>query len=297
MTSGNLRLIRDVGATRSVSKAAKLNEISQSAASQAIQEVERELGAALFDRSSRPLTVTAAGKLYLEYCREVLHREEELKASLDRLKKERSGTARLAAIYSVGLSEMADIEARFAERFPEAELRVEYLRPERVWETVAEDQADLGLMSYAESSREFVAVPWREEEMVVAVGPDHALAHRESISVAALTGERFIGFDDDLPIQAQVERYLREHKVNVELALHFDNLQMIKEAVAHGAGVSIMPWRVMREELQQGRMVALRLEPPELYRPVRIIHRRRKVFNEVTSGLLALLKEERASPA
>ncbi len=297
MTLTNLRLIRDVASTRSVTKAAKLNEISQSAASQAIQEVEREMGAALFDRSNRPLTVTAAGKLYVEYCREVLHRDEELRASLDRLKKERSGTARLAAIYSVGLSEMAEIEARFAERFPAAELRVEYLRPERVWEAVSEDQADLGLMSYAESSREVVAVPWREEEMVIAVAPDHAWAHRNSISIAALTGERFIGFDDDLPIQTQIERYLREHKVSVELALHFDNLQMIKEAVAHGAGVSIMPLRVMREELQQGRMVALRLKPPELYRPVRIIHRRRKVFNEVTSGLLALLKQEKANAA
>jgi LysR family transcriptional regulator, low CO2-responsive transcriptional regulator len=130
---------------------------------------------------------------------------------------------------------------------------------------------------------------------VIALGPDHALAHRKSVPVAALAGERFIGFDDDLPIQAQIERYLRDHKVTVEPALHFDNLQMIKEAVAHGAGVSIMPLRIMREDLQQGRMVALRLDPPELYRPVRIVHRRRKVFNEVTSGLLALLQEERTS--
>ncbi len=44
-------------------------------------------------------------------------------------------------------------------------------------------------------------------------------------------------------------------------------------------------------------MVALALEPPELYRPVRIIHRRRKVFNEVTSGLLELLQEEKAEAA
>lgn len=297
MTLTNLRLIRDVALSHSVSKAAKLNEISQSAASQAIQEVERALGTTLFDRSRRPLRVTAAGKLYVEYCRDVLRRHEELEAALDRLKHERSGTARLAAIYSVGLSEMSEIKARFAERFPEAELHVEYLRPERVWEAVAEDQADLGLMSYAESSREVVALPWREEEMVIAVGPDHAFAHRRSISVRALAGERFIGFDDDLPIQAQIERYLHDHKVSVEMALHFDNLEMIKTAVAHGAGVSIMPLRVMREDLQQGRMLALRLKPPELYRPVRIVHRRRKVFNEVTSGLLALLQEERANAA
>jgi DNA-binding transcriptional LysR family regulator len=67
---------------------------------------------------------------------------------------------------------------------------------------------------------------------------------------------------------------------------------MIKEAVVHGAGISIMPKRVMREDLAHGRLVALPLRPAELYRPVRIIHRRRKVFSEVTGGLLALLREE-----
>ncbi len=293
----NLRLMRDVAHTRSVSKAAKINEISQSAASQAIQEMERELGSQLFDRSTRPLRLTTAGKLYLEYCRDVLRRQEELQASLERLKKERSGTTRLAAIYSVGLTEMAEIEARFAQRFPQGELHVSYLRPERVWEAVEEDQADLGLMSYAESSREVVALPWREEEMVVAVGPHHPLAGRESICAAVLQGETFIGFDDDLPIQSQIERYLRDHKVSVEMGLHFDNLEMIKEAVAHGAGISIMPRRVMHEDVAQGRMVAMGLDPAELYRPVRIVHRRRKAFNEVTNGLLALLQEEKANAA
>jgi DNA-binding transcriptional LysR family regulator len=288
----NLRLIRDVAHQRSVSKAAKLNGISQSAASQQIQDVEREMGAELFDRTTRPLTLTAAGKLYIEYCRDVLRRHDELHASLDVLQRQRNGTARVAAIYSVGLSEMADIEARFARRFPDARLQVSYLRPERVWEAVVEDEADLGLMSYAESSRDVIALPWREEEMVVAVAPGHPLAHRETIEPGALSGEVFIGFDDDLPIQAHIERYLRDHRAEVSWALRFDNIQMIKEAVVHAAGISIMPQRVMREELAQGRIVALRLDPPELYRPVRIVHRRRKAFNEVTAGLLTLLQEK-----
>jgi len=273
-----------------------MNDLSQSAASQQVQELERSLGVELFDRSTRPLVVTEAGKLYVEYCRDVLRRHDELTASLDRLKPQANGTARIAAIYSVGLSEMSQIEAHFAERFPEAELHVSYLRPERVWQAVEEDQADLGLMSYAESSREIVALPWRDEEMVVAVAPDHRLAKRRSISASALEGEPFIGFDDDLPIEGQIDRYLREHRVTVEKSLHFDNLQMIKEAVAHGAGLSIMPKRVMRDDLAQGRIVALRLNPAELYRPVRIIHRRRKAFNAVTSGLLALLREKQPPP-
>ncbi len=293
MTVENLRLVRDIGSHKSISKAAKLNGFSQSAASQKIQELEKELGVTLFDRRTRPLTVTTGGKLFLEYCRDVLRRREELDAALERLSNAVSGEVRLAAIYSVGLSEMAAIEAAFGARFPQAELYVRYLRPERVIESVREDEADFGLVSYAESSRDVVALPWRDEEMVVAVAPGNGLAdQRRDRSQRNSKGEAFVGFDEDLPIQAHIDRYLREHRVRCDVTLRFDNLQSIKNAVVHGAGISIMPQRVMEEEIAQGRLVALPLDPAELYRPVRIVHRRKKVFNEAARVLLALLQEE-----
>ena len=292
MNAANLRLIRDVAHYRSISKAARLSDLSQSAASQAIQEIERELDIELFDRGTRPLTVTPAGKLYTEYCRDVLRRHDELLAEVNILRKRAHETTRLAAIYSVGLSDMAGIESRFAQLFPEAHLEISYLRPERVWEAVAQDQADLGLVSYAESSREIVVLPWREEEMVVAASPSHPLAAAPSVRVEQLGDQSFVGFDDDLPIQVDIERFLREHRVSVDVVLRFDNIEMIKQAVAHGSGISIMPRRVMRSDLEAGRLKALDFDPPELYRPVRIIHRRRKTFNQVTTGLLELLKHE-----
>jgi DNA-binding transcriptional LysR family regulator len=289
-------LIRDVAHARSISKAAQLSGISQSAASQQIHELEKEIGTLLFDRRTRPLTVTAAGKLYAEYCRDVLRRRDELAVSLARLKGEVNGTVRLASIYSIGLSDMERIEQRFTARFPGAELSVSYLRPERVYEAVERDEADIGLMSYAESSRTLVALPWREEEMVVACAPDHRFAVQDSVSASDLEGEAFVGFDDDLPIQSHISRFLRERKVAVNPVLHFDNLQMIKEAVAHGSGIAIIPRRVMRDELNSGRMLAVPLAPAELYRPVHIVHRRRRTFNDLTRGLLELLREENREP-
>ena len=288
-----LRLVSDVARYQSVTRAARLSLMSQSAASQALREVERDLGIALFDRSTRPLSVTPAGKLYLEYCRDVLQRHEMLQAELDSLRHRASSTVRLAAIYSVGLSDMSLVEERFRQRFPEADLQVQYLRPERVYDAVAKDLADLGLMSYAESCREIVALPWRDEEMVIAVAPDHPLSRLgDGVRIEAIEAAEFVGFDEDLPIQAQIDRYLRDHHVTVSTVLRFDNIEMIKQAVAHGAGISIMPERVLREDLLQGRLMAIRLEPPELFRPVRIVHRRRKAFNDATGGLLELLQED-----
>jgi DNA-binding transcriptional LysR family regulator len=287
------KLFRDIAQSRSVSKGAKLNGISQSAASQHLQDLEEQLGLALLDRTNRPLTVTDGGKLYLDMCRDVLRRQDEFQAALERMKTEVEGTVRVASIYSVGLSEMSQLEQEFSRRYPEAHLEVEYLRPEKVYEAVVTDRADLGLLSYPEATKEVTVLPWREEEMVVAASPYHALAAKSELRPEDLEGLDFVGFDEDLPIRRDIDRFLREHHVQVNLTLHFDNLQMIKEAVAHGEGLSIMPARVMEEEVKQGRLVPIpiSISSLRLYRPVGIVHRRKKRFHRAGQAFLELLRE------
>jgi DNA-binding transcriptional LysR family regulator len=285
------KLFRDIAQTRSVSKGAKLNGISQSAASQHLQDLEEQLGLALLDRTSRPLTVTEGGKLYLDMCRDLLRRQDEFQAALERMKSEVEGTVRVASIYSVGLSEMSKLEQEFSRRYPEAHLEVEYLRPEKVYEAVVTDRADLGLLSYPEATKEVTVLPWRQEEMVVAASPYHPLAEKSEVRPEDLEGLDFVGFDEDLPIRRDIDRFLREHHVEVNLTLHFDNLQMIKEAVAHGEGVSIMPARIMEEEVKQGRLVPIPISSLRLYRPVGIVHRRKKRFHRAGQAFLELLRE------
>ncbi len=270
--------------------------VSQSAASQHVQEVERRLGLSLFDRSKRPLELTAAGKLYSEYCRDVLRREEELSLALESLKGAVESSVRVASIYSIGLSEMSRLREEFAARYPEARLDVDYMRPEKVYEAVRNDTADLGLVSYPEPSREIAAIPWRHEEMQVALCPTHPLAARTELVPADLAAQDFIGFDEDLSIRRELDRFLRAQGIEIKLMLHFDNIQMIKEAVALGTGISILPARTMQTEIEQGRLVAVRLNAPGLSRPVGIVHRRRKKLNRAAQSLLELL-EERATMA
>ncbi|MBI4877956.1 MAG: LysR family transcriptional regulator [Acidobacteria bacterium] len=286
----HLKLFKDIVQNRSISRGAQLNGISQSAASQHLGEVERSLEVKLLDRSTRPLTLTAAGRLYYEMCRDVLRRREELNSSLGRLKSQVEGSVRLASIYSVGLSEMSRLETEFARRFPQAHLHVEYLRPEKVFEAVLNDQADLGLVSYAEATKEITVIPWRDEEMVVAASPRHPLATLAVVRAGDLHERDFIGFDEDLPIRREVDRFLRERGAAVSVVMHFDNIQMVKEAVALGSGVSILPARSLRAEIDQGRLVSIPLEAPGLCRPVGIIHRRRQKFTRAVAAFLDLLE-------
>jgi len=289
----HLSLYRDIVQARSLSRGAAMNGISQSAASQQLHELETRLGVTLLDRSTRPFTLTSAGRLYAALCRDVLRRHDEFEIALEALKKEVEGTVRVASIYSVGLSEMSHLQEEFGRRYPNARLEVEYLRPDKVYEAVLTDCADLGLVSYPEATKELAVLPWRQEQMVVATSPAHPLARKSVVGMTDLDGLDFVGFDEDLPIWLRIERFLREWGVEVNRTMHFDNIQMIEEAVALGAGISILPARALRSEIARGRLVGIPMEA-ELVRPLGIVYQRRKKFHRAAQLFLELLEEQPA---
>ncbi len=284
------KLFRDIALQRNMSRGAAANGISQSAASQHIQEIERRLGTELLDRRTRPLGLTEAGKLYLEFCRDVVRRAAEFETALDQARDaEATGPLRVASIYSVALTEMTRVHAEFSALCPAVQLRVEYLRPDKVYEAVVNESADLGLVSYPESARDIAVIPWRTERMAVAVCPSHRYAGRAKIRPRDLAGENFVAFDPDLAIRRNLDRFLRGEGVGVRIVMHFDNIQMVKEAVALGHGISILPDRTMQNEIEQGRIHAVKLDAPGLVRPVGVVHRKRKSFNRAAKSFLTAL--------
>jgi len=74
--------------------------------------------------------------------------------------------------------------------------------------------------------------------------------------------------------------------------MHFDNIQIIKEAVALNSGVSILPKSNLCDDIVQGRLTGIPLEAPSIYRPLGIIHRRHKQFNRAIQAFLELLVEQ-----
>jgi DNA-binding transcriptional LysR family regulator len=287
----NCKLFKDIAITKSLSRAADRSGISQSAASQQVQDLEKRLGVTLLDRSTRPFILTEAGKLYQALCRDVLRREEDFLAALDHLKSTVEGEVRVASIYSIGISELQQIKEEFSARYPKAVLRVDYLRPDKIYGALLADAADIGLVSYPEPTKELAVIPWRNEEMAVVSSPFHFLAQSSVLLPSDLAGYDFVTFDEDLTIRRELDRFFREQGVDIRIAMQFDNIEMIKEAVALGSGISILPRRTVRAEVELGRLVAIPLLAPGLARPVGIVHRKRKRFNRATQLLLELLRK------
>src|SRR5277367_5082107 len=143
-----LGLYCDVIRSGSFSNGAVAHRISQSAASQAVRQLEDELGSQLIDRTKRPFMVTPEGKRFFEACLAMLEAFEKAKAEITEQKTLVGGTVRVAVIYSVGLQDMGFYTQQFTTRFPQAKIRLAYLHPNEVIEAVVNDETDLGILSF-----------------------------------------------------------------------------------------------------------------------------------------------------
>lgn len=287
-----LRLYCDVVRLRSFSRGAELNFVSQSAASQAVQQLERELGeVALIDRTRRPFAVTAEGQAFYTASRELLESWEKAKAEIAGVKAQVDGTVRVAAIYSVGLHDMSHHLQRFMSLHPKVRVQLECLHPHKVVEAVLNDDADVGIMSYPPQDRALSIIPLRSEPMAFVCHPGHKLARRRAVTPADLTGEPFVAFDAGLTIRKAIDRALRQRNVKLNIVMAFDNIETIKQAIMIGAGVSLLPRHTVEKETSIRTLVAVSFAMPDLVRPVGIIHRRQKALSPAVSRFIRLLQE------
>ncbi|HSB73316.1 MAG TPA: LysR family transcriptional regulator [Candidatus Methylomirabilis sp.] len=295
MNLETLKLYCDIVRLHSFSQGAAANQVSQSAASQAIQQLEAEAGALLIDRSKRPFMVTPEGQTFYAGCQVLLEGFDKVRAAIVAGRTQMTGSVRVAAIYSVGIHIMSDHMQRFMSLYPQAKVRLEYLHPHKVVESVLTDEADLGLLSYPPANRSLTVLPWRSEIMVCVCHPTHRLARRKIVAGADLNHENFVAFDADLRIRKAIDRCLRQHGARVEVVMEFDNIETIKQAIAVGAGVSILPQPTVVKEVGNRTLAAIPLAMTEMTRPLGIIHRRGKLLTPTISRFLELLRQTETS--
>ena len=296
MTLEALQLYCDVVRLRSFSQAAADRGISQSAASQTIQQMESDLQVLLLDRSQRPLAVTPAGQKFYETSRELLKNFDQMRAEITAGQQELDGTVRVAAIYSVGLHGLSSQMQRFLSRYPKARVRLECLHPHQVVEAVVRDEADLGVLSYPPAGRALSTVLLRSEPIVFVCHPSHRLARRRRLSASQLNGEPFVAFDSNIAIRRAIDRALRKHNVKPNVVMEFDNVETIKQAIMIGAGVSLLPAPTVMKEVAMRTLCAVAFDIADLVRPIGAIHRRNKPLIPAAARFLQMLQEESDLP-
>jgi len=223
-----LKTFCDLVETRSFSKAAEVNFISQSAVSQQLAKLEREFSTQLISRGGGLVAPTEAGKAFYEGARAILRRYEHLQGEVRSAADAVRGVLRLGTIYSVGFYMLDPYIRRFLRTHPEVNLHLEYTRWNRIYAAVAEGEMDIGVVAYPERYRSVEIVPLAEDELVLACSPKHRFSGRRRVAAEDLQGQAFVALEEGIPTRRYIDAVLKAAGVKVNIVMEFDNIELLK---------------------------------------------------------------------
>ena len=287
----SLKVFCDLAETESFTKAAQINSVTQSAVSQQISSLERIFKSLLIERSKKKFRLTREGQVLYDYSKQIIQTYESLHSKLQDLKDIISGTIRVATIYSIGLHDLPPYIKKFMKSYPTVNVHVEYRRANQVYEDVMSNVVDMGLVAYPAKDSKLEIVPLRKEPLVLICHPQHPFAKLKAVKLKALTGQKVIGFEPDIPTRKALDKILREYGVEVKHVMEFDNVETVKRAVEIDAGISIVPIGTVTQEINKNTLAAVQVEDGEFYRPLAAIYKKNKVLSPAIKQFLSILKD------
>jgi len=287
----SLKMFCDLAETESFTKAAQISNVTQSAVSQQISSLERTFKSLLIERSKKKFRLTREGQALYEYSKQIIQTYESLHSKLQELKDIISGMIRVATIYSIGLHDLPPYIKKFMKSYPTVNVHVEYRRANQVYDDVLSNVVDLGLVAYPVKDSKLEIIPLRKEPLVLICHPQHPFAKQKTVKLKALAGQKFIGFEPDIPTRKALDKILKEYGVDAPHIMEFDNIETVKRAVEIDAGISIVPQATVAQEVVKQTLAAVTIEDGDFYRPLAAIYKKNKVLSPAMKQFLALLKE------
>src|SRR5580693_7207094 len=272
----SLKVFCDLAETESFTKAAQINNVTQSAVSQQISSLERQFKSLLIERSKKKFRLTREGQVLYEYSKQIIQTYDSLHNRLQEIKDIISGTIRVATIYSIGLHDLPPYIKRFLKNYPTVNVHVEYRRSNQVYDDVLSNVVDVGLVAYPQRDSKLETVALRKDPLVLICHPQHPFAKSKSVKLKALVGQKFIGFEPDIPTRRALDRILKENNVEVQHVMEFDNIETVKRAVEIDAGIAIVPQGTILQEVAKQTLAQVQIEDGDFFRPLAAIYKKNK---------------------
>jgi DNA-binding transcriptional LysR family regulator len=233
-----------VAAELNFSRAAQRIHVVQSALSASVSRLERELGVELFDRSKRQITLTAAGEVFLEHAREVIHTARRARTSVDAFRDQLTGTVTLGTLMSWGTLDLAAAleEFRLSNPLITVRLRQSLTGSAGHLTAIADGQMDLALVSTTSPGSQLVAMrELMSEPMVFVCESSHALADRVRVQLTDLAGRDFINFPLGWGIRQRLDAGFAAAGVHPISAYEVADYAIAAELIRHRLASAILP--------------------------------------------------------
>jgi DNA-binding transcriptional LysR family regulator len=277
----------------SFSGAAERLLMTQSGVSQHIQDLEASLGAQVFERGRRGVTLTAAGKTLYQYTEQILDLVAQAENAVVKVENLANGQIIVGATPGLSAYLLPDWVQEFRSRFPRLTVSVQTSITPQIVSDILAHRLDLGLVEGElpqTLSPKLRTVSLRQAEQFVIVGKKHTWWGREQISMAELNDQRLVVRQAHSQSRIWLEAALREHQIQPEIAAEFDNIESIKRAVINSRLIAILPDYVLDQELQLGLLHAIIIQQRPLYRTIKMILPQDRLCTPVARAFLSHLQ-------
>jgi len=263
-TLRQLQIFLAVAKYQNISRAAESLHMSQSAASEALLNLEHTYEVSLFDRESNKLTLNAIGQTLRLEAENLLSHCQAFEESLREHKD--VGHIKVGASFTIGNHLATRYLAGYLEDHPEADVQLDIANTPEVVAKVLNYEVDIGMIEGEVQHRGLELIPWREDELVVFCAANHPLAKKKTLQTKDIKNALWILREPDSGARHTFERALAGLLPDINIYLEFKHNEAIKNAVESGLGIGCLSEIVLQKNFANGDLVPLRLPKRDMRR-------------------------------
>lgn len=287
MTLRHMRIFVTVYQCNSITKAAKELHLAQPSVSLAVGELERYYGIKLFDRIAKRLYVTEQGKKLYNYAVHIVSLFDEMEKGIRDW--DRVGAIRIGTSITIGNYVLPDGMEAFKRQYPDIKVTVTIKNSTDLEEEVRSNRIDFALVEGMPAPDQMVAVPFMKDKLCFICGMTHPLAARESITLSEAAAQDFLLRESGSAGRELFEGILAAHDLSVEPIWESISTQAIVKAVSRGLGVSVLPYLLVKSEVEEGQVKEIPIEGVDLTRDFSIIYHKNKYLTPSAKAFMKLL--------
>ena len=288
-----LKYMLSVEETGSITAAAKVHFVTQPAVSIHLKKLQEELGTPLFEVVGREVRFTAAGRMVLDYARRISALEKEMEGEISGIAGLVSGEVSIGTIDAASIYILPAVYSSFSRKYPGIDLQVDVSPTLPLVERMLDGRLDFVVGTL--TGEKMAGVEEKEifrEKLIPIAPPGHPAAAKRGVDVESFAGYPFISFHRESLTRRMIERALLDMGVTLEVAMEIDSQEAIKNLVASGLGLSILPHETVRGEIERGTLARPRVKGLKIERSIGLIKPKKRRMSVAARAFLDVMKEE-----
>lgn len=257
ITLRQLEVFCAIARRSNVSRAAEDVCISQSAASMALAELERHLGAKLFDRLGRKLSLNTNGRMLFSRATDLLARAQEVEGLFEAGSTGAGSTLEIGASSTIGNYLMPGVLGDFSAAYPNVHVTLQVGNTEQIIQALLDCEIELGFIEGSCREPNIESRAWRDDELIVVAGPDHPLTCKTSLTRRDLFSADWILRERGSGTREMFERAIAGRVRSLNVRYELGHTEAVKQAVKNHLGVSCLSRLTVQDELAAGSLVEL----------------------------------------